>query len=57
MIPDREEYRLWVFKIRVLKEIFRSKMVEATGGWRKLYNEELHHFYSLPSIIRSSQGG
>jgi hypothetical protein len=23
-----------------------------TGGWRKLYDEELHNLYSLPSIIR-----
>jgi hypothetical protein len=23
-----------------------------TGGWRKLYNEELHNIYSSPSIIR-----
>jgi hypothetical protein len=23
-----------------------------TGGWRKLYNEELRDLYSLPSIIR-----
>jgi hypothetical protein len=23
-----------------------------TGGWRKLYNEELHNLYSSPSIIR-----
>jgi hypothetical protein len=23
-----------------------------TGGWRKLHNEELRDFYSLPSIIR-----
>jgi hypothetical protein len=23
-----------------------------TGGWRKLHNEELHHLYSSPSIIR-----
>jgi hypothetical protein len=22
------------------------------GGWRKLYNEELHNFYYSPSIIR-----
>jgi hypothetical protein len=22
------------------------------GGWRKQHNEELHNFYSLPSIIR-----
>jgi hypothetical protein len=25
---------------------------EVTGGWRKLHNEELHDFYSSPSIIR-----
>jgi hypothetical protein len=23
-----------------------------TGGWRKLYNEELHNLYTSPSIIR-----
>jgi hypothetical protein len=23
-----------------------------TGGWRKLYNEELHNLYSSPNIIR-----
>jgi hypothetical protein len=23
-----------------------------TGGWRKLYNEELHNLYSSPSISR-----
>jgi hypothetical protein len=25
---------------------------EATGGWGKLHNEELHDLYSSPSIIR-----
>jgi phosphoribosylformylglycinamidine (FGAM) synthase-like amidotransferase family enzyme len=25
---------------------------EMTGDWRKLRNEELHKFYSSPSIIR-----
>jgi hypothetical protein len=24
---------------------------EVTGGWRKLYNAELHNFYPSPSII------
>jgi hypothetical protein len=24
---------------------------EVTGGWRKLYKEELHNLYSLPIII------
>jgi hypothetical protein len=25
---------------------------EVIGGWRKLYNEELHNLYCSPSIIR-----
>jgi hypothetical protein len=27
-------------------------LVEVTGGWRKLHDEELHGLYSLPSIVR-----
>jgi hypothetical protein len=37
---------------RVLRRIFRPKRDEVTGGWRKLHKEELHNFYSSPSIIR-----
>jgi hypothetical protein len=48
----REERRLRVFESRVLKGIFRPKGVEGTGGWRGLYNEELHNLYSSPIIIR-----
>jgi hypothetical protein len=40
-----------VFENRVLR-IFGPKRDEVTGGWRKLHNEELHNFYSSPSIIR-----
>jgi hypothetical protein len=36
----------------VLRRIFGPKRDEETGGWRKLHNEELHNFYSSPSIIR-----
>jgi hypothetical protein len=32
--------------------IFGQKRNEVTGGWIKLHNEELHNFYSSPSIIR-----
>jgi hypothetical protein len=32
--------------------IFGPKKDEVTGGWRKLDTEELHNFYSSPSIIR-----
>jgi hypothetical protein len=48
----REEHRLRVFENRMLRGIFGSKRDEATGGWRKLHNEELHRLYSSPS-----QGG
>jgi hypothetical protein len=48
----REEHRLRVFKNRVLRRIFGPKRDEVTGGWRKLHNEELHGFYSKPSIVR-----
>jgi hypothetical protein len=48
----REEHRLRVFEIRVLRRIFGPKRDEVTGGWRKLHNEELHNLYSSTSIIR-----
>jgi hypothetical protein len=35
--------------------VFENKVLkrdEVKGGWRKLYNEELHNLYSFPSIIR-----
>ncbi|PNF19157.1 hypothetical protein B7P43_G09803 [Cryptotermes secundus] len=43
----REEHRL-----RVLR-IFGPERDEVTGGlqWKKLHNEELHNWYSSPSII------
>jgi hypothetical protein len=48
----REEHRLRVFENRVLRRIFGPKRDEVTGGWRKLHNENLHNFFSSPSIIR-----
>jgi hypothetical protein len=41
-----------VFENRVLRRIFGPRRGEVTGEWRKLHNEELHDFYSSPSIIR-----
>jgi hypothetical protein len=41
-----------VFENRVLRRIFGPKGDEVTGGWRKLYNEELHKLYSSPYTIR-----
>jgi hypothetical protein len=47
----REEHKLRVFENRVLRRIFGPKRDGVTGGWTKLHNEELHNFYSSPSII------
>jgi hypothetical protein len=41
-----------VFGNRVLRRIFGPKRDGVMGGWRKLHNEELHHLYSSPSIIK-----
>jgi hypothetical protein len=48
----REGHRLRVFENKVLRRILGPNRDEATGGWRKLHNEELHDFNSSPSIIR-----
>jgi hypothetical protein len=48
----RGEHKLRVFENRVLRRIFGPKRDRVTGGWRKLYNEELHNLYSSPSIKR-----
>jgi hypothetical protein len=48
----RGENRLRVFENRVLRRIFgSSKREEVAGGWRRLYNEELHNLYASPNII------
>jgi acyl-coenzyme A synthetase/AMP-(fatty) acid ligase len=36
----------------LLRRIFGPKRDEATAGWRKIQNEELHNLYSSPNIIR-----
>jgi hypothetical protein len=48
----REDHKLRVFGNRVLRRIFGPMRAEATGGWRKLHNEELRNVYSSSSIIR-----
>jgi hypothetical protein len=37
---------------RVLRRIFGQKRNEVMGGLRKMHNDELQNFYSLPSIMR-----
>jgi hypothetical protein len=48
----KEEYRLKIFENRVLRGISGPKRDEATGGRRKLRNDELYNFYSLLNVIR-----
>jgi hypothetical protein len=38
----REERRLKVYEIRVLKRIFGPKREDVTGKWRKIHNEEVN---------------
>jgi len=35
-----------------LRIVFGPKREQVLGVWRKLHNEELHHFYSSPDVIR-----
>jgi hypothetical protein len=62
-----EENRLRVFEIRVLGRIFGAKMDGATGGWRKLNDEELllakfHYNYQVEEdevggVCSTNEGG
>jgi hypothetical protein len=52
LLTLREENRLMIFENRVHRRILGPKRDEVTGGWIKLYNYELHGFYSSPSVIR-----
>jgi hypothetical protein len=45
-IKGGREGGLRVFEIRILRIMFGPKWDEATGGWRKLQNENVHDLYS-----------
>jgi hypothetical protein len=48
----KEEHRLRVFENSVLRKIFRPKMEEVVGGWRRLHNEDIHNLYDSPNIVK-----
>jgi hypothetical protein len=47
--PSLFEDEIAMVKLKLYK---LPKRDEATGGWRKMHNEELHNLYFLPSMIR-----
>jgi hypothetical protein len=51
-VTVREKRRLRVFEKRLLRRTFGQKRDEVTGGWRKLFNQELRNLHCSPSIIR-----
>jgi hypothetical protein len=50
----REENILRVFENRMQRRIFVPKRDEVTGGWNKLYKEELRNLHFSPSRIMKS---
>jgi hypothetical protein len=52
----REEHRLRIFENGVLRIIFGTKRTQVTEGCRMWHNE-LHNLYSLPSIISMIKSG
>jgi hypothetical protein len=47
----RQEHRLRVFGIKVLRRIFGPRR-EEDESWRKLHSDELDSLYSSPNIVR-----
>ena len=46
----REESRLRVFEIRVLRRILVPKRHDVTREWRKLHNKKPNELYNTPNI-------
>jgi hypothetical protein len=48
----REEKKLRVFEVLVLRRIFGPRRDEVTGEWRRLHIEELNDLYTSPNMVR-----
>jgi plasmid rolling circle replication initiator protein Rep len=44
-----------MFKNRVLINMMRPQLGEATGEWENLYNKKLHDLYCSPKYYASNQ--
>jgi len=56
----REEHRLRVFSVRLLRKIYEPKWDDVTGEYRRLHKEELYALYSSPDsdqIKKNEMGG
>jgi hypothetical protein len=42
-----------MFENRVMRKVSEPKGEEETGGWNKLYNENLHNLYFSSYILRA----
>jgi hypothetical protein len=40
-VVAREEHRLMLHEIKMLRRIFRTKCEEVAGGWRRQHDEDL----------------
>jgi hypothetical protein len=48
LLALREEHRMRVIEIRVLRRMFGLEKDKVMGGWRKLHNKELRNLYPPP---------
>jgi hypothetical protein len=51
LVTLRGEHRLRLLENRMLKRVFGCKREEVVGGWKILYNEELHNLNASPNIM------
>jgi hypothetical protein len=47
----REEHRLRMSEIKVLRRIFEPMREKVVRDWRRLHNEELHNIYASQNVI------